>query len=123
MGNLFLCRHEGSLRPIQLITTVFYDKNPNIGKSIYLDCYNGKIITRYFETSRKKGKLTEMMIMQDSPYGYDLSETPYLPCNDEDRFNNILCKEILKIIKEKLTFTPNEIKKINEYRFGTTKKR
>ena len=123
MSSLFLCKCEGSLRPIQLITTMFYDKEPNIGKSLYYDFDNGNILTRYFEISIKKGKKLESMVMQDAPYEYDLSEILCLPNNNKFNIAEISNKELLTEIKEKLTFTPNEIKKLNEYRFGITKKR
>lgn len=123
MSSLFLCKCEGSLRPIQLITTMFYDKEPNIGKSLYYDFDNGNILTRYFEISIKKGKKIESMVMQDAPYEYDLSEIVCLSDNHKFNITEISNKELLTEIKEKLTFTPNEIKKLNEYRFGTTKKR
>ena len=123
MSSLFLCKCEGSLRPIQLITTMFYDKEPNIGKSLYYDFDNGNILTRYFEISIKKGKKLESMVMQDAPYEYDLSEILCLPNNNKFNITEISNKELLAEIKEKLTFTPNEIKKLNEYRFGITKKR
>lgn len=123
MSSLFLCKCEGSLRPIQLITTMFYDKEPNIGKSLYYDFDNGNILTRYFEISIKKGKKLESMVMQDAPYEYDLSEILCLPNNNKFNITEISNKELLTEIKEKLAFTPNEIKKLNEYRFGITKKR
>lgn len=123
MSSLFLCKCEGSLRPIQLITTMFYDKKPNIGKSLYYDFDNGNILTRYFEISIKKGKKLESMVMQDAPYEYDLSEILCLPNNNKFNITEISNKELLAEIKEKLTFTPNEIKRLNEYRFGITKKR
>ena len=123
MSSLFLCKCEDSLRPIQLITTMFYDKEPNIGKSLYYDFDNGNILTRYFEISIKKGKKLESMVMQDAPYEYDLSEILCLPNNNKFNITEISNKELLTEIKEKLTFTPNEIKKLNEYRFGITKKR
>ncbi len=123
MSSLFLCKCEGSLRPIQLITTMFYDKEPNIGKSLYYDFDNGNILTRYFEISIKKGKKLESMVMQDAPYEYDLSEILCLPNNNKFNIAEISNKELLTEIKEKLTFTPNEIKRLNEYRFGITKKR
>lgn len=123
MSSLFLCKCEGSLRPIQLITTMFYDKEPNIGKSLYYDFDNGNILTRYFEISIKKGKKLESMVMQDAPYEYDLSEILCLPNNNKFNITEISNKELLAEIKEKLTFTPNEIKRLNEYRFGITKKR
>ncbi len=123
MSSLFLCKCEGSLRPIQLITTMFYDKEPNIGKSLYYDFDNGNILTRYFEISIKKGKKLESMVMQDAPYEYDLSEILCLPNNNKFNIAEISNKELLTEIKEKLTFTPNGIKRLNEYRFGITKKR
>ena len=123
MCSLFLCKCEGSLRPIQLITTMFYDKEPNIGKSLYYDFDNGNILTRYFEISIKKGKKLESMVMQDAPYEYDLSEILCLPNNNKFNIAEISNKELLTEIKEKLTFTPNGIKRLNEYRFGITKKR
>ena len=123
MSSLFLCKCEGSLRPIQLITTMFYNKEPNIGKSLYYDFDNGNILTRYFEISIKKGKKLESMVMQDAPYEYDLSEILCLPNNNKFNITEISNKELLAEIKEKLTFTPNEIKRLNEYRFGITKKR
>ena len=123
MSSLFLCKCEGSLRPIQLITTMFYDKEHNIGKSLYYDFDNGNILTRYFEISIKKGKKLESMVMQDAPYEYDLSEILCLPNNNKFNIAEISNKELLTEIKEKLTFTPNEIKRLNEYRFGITKKR
>lgn len=123
MSSLFLCKCEGSLRPIQLITTMFYDKEPNIGKSLYYDFDNGNILTRYFEISIKKGKKLESMVMQDAPYEYDLSEILCLPNNNKFNIAEISNKELLTEIKEKLTFTSNEIKRLNEYRFGITKKR
>ena len=123
MSSLFLCKCEGSLRPIQLITTMFYDKEPNIGKSLYYDFDNGNILTRYFEISIKKGKKLESMVMQDAPYEYDLREILCIPNNNKFNITEISNKELLTEIKEKLTFTSNEIKRLNEYRFGITKKR
>ena len=63
------------------------------------------------------------MVMQDAPYEYDLSEILCLPNNNKFNITEISNKELLAEIKEKLTFTPNEIKRLNEYRFGITKKR
>lgn len=124
MNNFFLCKFKDSYKPILLITTIFYEGDENIGKSLYYDIDNGNILTRYFEISTKRGKKTETMIMQDSPYEYDLSETPYLQYkNNNLPTNEISDKELLEKVKNKLTFTPDEIKKLNEYRFGKTKKR
>lgn len=124
MNNLFLCKFKESYKPILLITTVFYEGDESIGKSLYYDIDNGNILIRYFEISTKRGKKIEKMIMQDSPYEYDLSETPYLHYkNNNLTINEIFDNELLEDIKDKLTFTPNEIKKFNEYRFGRTIKK
>lgn len=123
MNNLFLCLYEDNFKPVKHVATIMCEQDQSLGKSIYYDIDNGNILTRYFEISIKKGKKTETMIMQDSPYEYDLSQTPYLPIYNKENTNETINKEILKLIKEKLAFTQNEIKKINEYRFGHNKKR
>ena len=124
MSNLFLCKFKDHYKPILLVATIYYEHNKNIGKSIYLDIDNNNIVTRYFKISLKNDKRNETMIMQDAPYEYDLSETTYLPYNTkEEIFITGSIEQLIEKIKEKLTFTPNEIKKLNEYRFGTTKKR
>lgn len=120
MNNFFLCKFNDAYKPILLITTVFYEGDESIGKSLYYDMDNGNILTRYFEISIKRGKKTETMIMQDSPYEYDLSETPYLHYkNNEMIMKKIPDKELLEKVKSKLLFTTSEIKKLNEYRFGS----
>ena len=124
MNDFFLCKFKESYKPILLIATILYEGDESIGKSLYYDIDNGNILTRYFEISTKRGKKIEKMIMQDSPYEYDLSETPYLHYkNNNLTINEISDKELLEKVKNKLTFTPNEIRKLNEYRFGKTKKR
>ena len=120
MNNFFLCKFNDAYKPILLITTVFYEGDESIGKSLYYDMDNGNILTRYFEISIKRGKKTETMIMQDSPNEYDLSETPYLHYkNNEMIMKKIPDKELLEKVKSKLLFTTSEIKKLNEYRFGS----
>lgn len=120
MNNFFLCKFNDAYKPILLITNVFYEGDESIGKSLYYDMDNGNILTRYFEISIKRGKKTETMIMQDSPYEYDLSETPYLHYkNNEMIMKKIPDKELLEKVKSKLLFTTSEIKKLNEYRFGS----
>ena len=120
MNNFFLCKFNDAYKPILLITTVFYEGDESIGKSLYYDMDNGNILTRYFEISIKRGKKTETMIMQDSPYEYDLSETPYLHYkNNEMIMKKIPDKELLEKVKSKLLFTTSEIKKLNEYRVGS----
>lgn len=123
MDNLFLCLYEDIFKPVKHIATIMYEQDQSIGKSIYYDINNGNILTRYFEISIKRGKKRETMIMQDSPYGYDLSQTPYLPVQNKKNIDETISKEALKLIKEKLTFTQDEIKKLNEYRFGYKNKK
>lgn len=124
MNNFFLCKFKESYKPILLITTISYEGDESIGKSLYYDMDNGNILTRYFEISIKRGKKTETMIMQDSSYEYDLSETPYLHYKNNDMImKEISIQELSEKIKDKLTFTSNEIKKLNEYRFGNNAKK
>lgn len=123
MNNLFLCLYEDNYKPIKLIATTMYEHDTSIGKSIYYDINNGNILTRYFEITIKRGKKVETMIMQDTPYGYDLSVISHLPVRNNENTDEIISKKVLETIKEKLIFTSNEIEKLNDYRFGYKSKK
>ena len=72
-GNLYLCKYLDDDRVIQLINTIFY--NEELGKQLFFDKETNNLLVRYFKIIGKAKCAYPMLIMQDTPAEYDLSET------------------------------------------------
>lgn len=124
-GNIYLCKYLNNNRPIQLIKIVYCDELPGIGKQLYFDPNNKKLLIRYFEMDGTGKNAYPMLIMQDTPLEYDLSETPFLntygiEC-DVKKIEHLLGNDLFI----KSVFTKDEIKRLKEIKdngiFGKTR--
>lgn len=113
-GSLYLCKYLDNYRTIQLIRIVYCDKMPNVGKQLYFDPNNKKLLIRYFEMYGNGKNAYPMLLMQDTPQEYDLSETPFSnSCGKEmdlSQIESILGNEL----PVKSIFTEEEIEQLKE---------
>ncbi len=111
-GKLYLCKYLDEYRVIQLIDTIFY--NEELGKQLFFDSKENNLLVRYFKIIGKGKGSYPMLIMQDTPPEYDLSETVTSfngPEIDANYINSILGDKL----DQQSIFNEKEIEYLEKY--------
>ena len=111
-NNLYLCKYLDEYRVIQLINTIYY--NEELGKQLFFDQKTNNLLVRYFKIIGKGKGAYPMLIMQDTPAEYDLSETVTSFKGPEIDINYI--KSILgNKLEQQAVFNEKEIEYFEKY--------